>query len=134
MLFVTGVWPVAVLAVKLIGEKGQYSFQHLPEVMEAIAQVFRYMGFYRVEKEVWLSSLSGIKLPSGMEILSFYGGEQAVRAMLQSWGLSKEVVDEVVAALATSAPRDRRMDFIITAVDAFGRQYFFLSSTRAETT
>jgi hypothetical protein len=34
----------------------------------------------------------GIKLPTGYEILSFHGGEQAVREMLEDCGLSQKTV------------------------------------------
>jgi len=54
-----------------------------------------------------------VKLPTGQEILENFGGEAVVRQMLKEWGLSENVISNLIAELSTSAPVDRRIDCII---------------------
>ena len=86
---------------------------HSPELVKQVSDLFAKLGLTVLEREVWLSSLRGIKLPSGWEILNHLGGEAAVRQMLRGWGLSEDVIDEVIASLSTNAPVDRRVDLKI---------------------
>ena len=58
--------------------------------MRQVADLFAKLGLTVLEKEVPLSSLRGIKLPTGWEILNHFGGEVAVRQMLREWGLSEK--------------------------------------------
>jgi hypothetical protein len=54
---------------------------------------FEDLGFVvRAENGLLTTVYWGIKLPTGYEILSFRGGEQAVREMLEDCGLSQKTV------------------------------------------
>ena len=103
LLMITGVCP------KLTAAQGTHS----PELVRQVADLFAKLGLTVLEKEVPLSSLHGIKLPAGWEILNHFGGEAAVRQMLRGWGLSEKTINDVIARLSTSAPVKRRVDLII---------------------
>jgi hypothetical protein len=86
---------------------------HPEWLVEQVKNLFEGLGLTVLKREMWLSSLPGIKLPTGQEILEHFGGEAAVRQMLREWGLSENAINSLIAELSTSAPLDRRVDCVI---------------------
>ena len=74
---------------------------------EAVAELFKKFNFVEALREVLYPEL---RSPKGFEILNEFGGKDAVRKMLEGWGLTQKQIDEVIKGLATNARVNRKFD------------------------
>jgi hypothetical protein len=116
--------------------------QHPEWLINTVRYAFEELKFVFKDSEKFLSKLyPGINLPTGYDILNFYGGEKGVRALLNEifklpetyafrpeaydaiYAHKDEIIDAVIARFSTYKPIDRRMDLVMTIA---GRNMDFL--------
>jgi len=101
-----------------------------PGPEDKVAEILEKWGFDCVLRKSLLDQrISPLEkhLLTGWQVLNFYGGEEAVRRMLASWGLSESQIDDVIAYFATNAKIERRMDIVAKVP---GKWHYFLIETK----